>query len=141
MGDVALEVPLRALALSRRAERNRSNHAGVGLLGDSLDRPALAGGVASLEDHDDFQALMDYPLLQTDELHLQALELLPVASLIELPRLDLAAGERRTIAPRIHLRHAPTLPQALGQRSARKAKADLGELLGHLRADKLERRR
>src|SRR6185436_20728384 len=46
--DVALEVPLAALALGRRAERDDPDDARVGLLGDALDRAALARRVAAL---------------------------------------------------------------------------------------------
>ena len=70
MRHVALEVPLRALPLRRRAERDRPHHARVRLLGDPLDRPALAGRVATLEDHHDLQALVADPLLQAHELDL-----------------------------------------------------------------------
>ena len=94
MGDVALEVPLRALALGRRAERHGADHARVGLLGDALDRAALAGRVAALEEHDHLQALVDDPLLQAHELDLQALELLLVAALAQPPRLE-RPGRRR----------------------------------------------
>ena len=52
-GDVALEVPLAALALGRRGQRGDARDARVQVLGDPLDRAALAGGVAALEhDHD-----------------------------------------------------------------------------------------
>ena len=63
MRDVALEVPLRALALGRRAERDGPHDAWVGLLGDPLDRAALAGRVAALEDDDDAQPAVDDPAL------------------------------------------------------------------------------
>src|ERR1700733_8469446 len=105
MGDVALKVPLRALALGRRAERHRSHHARVRLLSNPLDRPALPGGVTALEHHDDFQAFVDDPVLQTHELHLQALKLLLVASLVELLPLDLLLRERGTIPSRTDRRH------------------------------------
>src|ERR1700728_3173016 len=105
MRYVTLEVPLSALALGRRAERYRAHYPGVGLLADSLDRPTLASGVAALEDHDDVQALVDNPVLQTHELHLQALKLFLVAPLVELLRLDLVTGKRGTDPPRIGRRH------------------------------------
>ena len=78
--DVALEVPLRALALGRLVQRDDPAVAGVEPLDDPLDGPALAGGVAPLEDHDDPQALVADPLLQADQLDLQPLELLPRSS-------------------------------------------------------------
>ncbi len=51
--DVALEVPLAALAVARCRQRGDPGDAGVEVLGDPLDRAALAGRVATLEDHDD----------------------------------------------------------------------------------------
>ena len=51
--DVALEVPPGALPLGRRRERDDPRLARVEVLGDPLDRRALAGGVAPLEDEDD----------------------------------------------------------------------------------------
>ena len=61
VGDVALEVPLRALALGRRAEGDDADDARVRPLDDPLDRAALAGRVAALEQHDDLQARVDDP--------------------------------------------------------------------------------
>ena len=40
-----------------------------------LDRAALAGGVATLEDDDDLQALAPDPLLELDELDLELSQL------------------------------------------------------------------
>jgi hypothetical protein len=48
--DIALEVPLRPLALVRRAEGHDRRAARVQRLDDALHGPAFAGGVASLED-------------------------------------------------------------------------------------------
>ena len=50
---VALEVPLRALALVRRRQRRDAADARVQALRDALDHAALAGGVAPLEQDDD----------------------------------------------------------------------------------------
>jgi hypothetical protein len=49
--DVALKVPLRALAVVRRRQRDDAADARVQPLRDALDRAALAGGVAAFEDH------------------------------------------------------------------------------------------
>ena len=48
---VALEVPLGPLALGRRRQRHHAADARVEALGDPLDGAALAGRVATLEDH------------------------------------------------------------------------------------------
>ena len=53
--DVALEVPLRLLAVRRRGQRDDGRAARVQRLGQALDRAALAGGVAALEDQHDLQ--------------------------------------------------------------------------------------
>ena len=51
--DVALEVPLGLLPLGRRGQRDDPGDPRVEVLGDPLDRAALARRVAALEDHDD----------------------------------------------------------------------------------------
>ena len=51
MLDVALEVPLGPLPLGGRRQRDDPGDPGIQVLGDPLDRAALAGGVAALEDH------------------------------------------------------------------------------------------
>ena len=71
-GNVALEVPLRLLALCRRAQGHDAADARIERLGDALDGAALAGGVAALEEHHDAQAFVANPLLQLDQLDLQA---------------------------------------------------------------------
>jgi hypothetical protein len=80
MGHVALEVPLPPLAVGRRGERDHPGVAGVERLGDALDRPALAGGVAAFEDQHhpetpgpDELLLLDQFDLQPDQLALVVL--------------------------------------------------------------------
>src|SRR6185436_15546751 len=97
--DVALEVPLRALALRRRAEGDDAHDPRVRLRRDALDRAALAGRVAALEEHRDLEAGVDDPLLQAHELRLQALELLLVLALAEGARLGRAAVVHRRPLP------------------------------------------
>src|SRR3954452_9151944 len=83
--DVALEVPLRALAVRRRAERHDSGAAGVQRLEDALDRAALARGVAPLEDqHDALAGLLD-PVLQLHQLEMQPGDLFLIGLPGELP--------------------------------------------------------
>ena len=92
MRDVALEVPLSLLAFSRRAERNDRRAARVEGLNDPLDRSALAGGVASLEQRDDLQALVLDPVLQLDQLELQPGELGLINPFLQLLGLGVAIG-------------------------------------------------
>ena len=87
--DVALHVHLRLLAVGRRRQRDDAEDARADPLGDRLDRAALAGGVAALEDDDDAQALGLDPFLQVAELDLQLAKLL----LVDLA-LDLFAVQR-----------------------------------------------
>ena len=75
---VALQVHLALLAVGRRRQRHDAEHARADALGDRLDRAALAGGVAPLEDDDDAQALGLHPLLQDAQLRLQPRQLLLV---------------------------------------------------------------
>ena len=80
--DVALEVPLALLALGRRRQRDDARNARVEVLRDALDRAALAGGVAALEEDHEPHAGRLHPHLQLHELRLEAQQLL----LVELAR-------------------------------------------------------
>ena len=85
--DVALEVPLRALALGRRRQGDDAGDAWVQVLRNPLDRAALAGGVTPFEDHDEAHPVRPYPLLDLDQLLLQP-EQLPFV----LPLWEAGAG-------------------------------------------------
>src|SRR6185369_12647652 len=52
MSHVALEIPLRAFALVGSRQRGDPADPRVEALGDALDDPALAGGIAALEEDD-----------------------------------------------------------------------------------------
>ena len=71
MGHVALKVHLRLLALGRRRQGNHAKYARTDTLGDGLDRAALAGTIAPLENDADLQALVHHPLLNLDQLDMQ----------------------------------------------------------------------
>ena len=73
--DVPLEVPLRALAFGRDRQGDDPGDPGVEELRDPFDRAALARGVTALEDDDDTLPGRLHPLLDGDELLLQALQL------------------------------------------------------------------
>src|SRR3984885_15418770 len=75
---VALEVPLRALALGWRGQRHGAADARVETLRHALDRAALARGVATLEDDDQLEPLRHNPVLQLDKLTLQTQQLLEI---------------------------------------------------------------
>ena len=72
MGHVALEVPLALLALSRRGQGGDAADARVESFRDALDGAALAGGIAAFKEHHDTQAFMADPLLELDQLDLEA---------------------------------------------------------------------
>ena len=83
LGDVALEVPLRPLAVGRLGQRDHPHDARVGPVDDPLDRAALARGVPALEEHADPEALVDDPLLELDQLPLESLEVALVVRLAQ----------------------------------------------------------
>ena len=74
MRDVSLDIHLRFLPLGRRGQRHHAKHPRADAFGDRLDRAALAGAVAPLEDDANLQSLMDHPLLQLDQLDMQLLQ-------------------------------------------------------------------
>ena len=84
VGGVALEVPLRALALAGGGKRRDAAGAWIQEGDDAFDHPVLARRVAALEQH--HQPLLggDHPLLHVDELGLQAQQLLLVLLVAEL---------------------------------------------------------
>ena len=75
MRDIALEIPLGALALVGRGQRRDPADARIEALGDALDDAALAGGVAPFEQHDDLEVLVHHPVLQLDQFALQPKQL------------------------------------------------------------------
>src|SRR5208337_5201248 len=79
VGDVALKIPLAALALGRRAERHDTADARVQALGDALDDAAFSGGVAALKNDNDAQALQAHRFLRLDELELQMREFIEIS--------------------------------------------------------------
>ena len=87
--DIALGVHLRLFPLGWRGECHHSENARAHTLGHSLDRAALACSVAPFEDDADLQARVHPPLLELDELDMQAGEL----PLVLLP-LQLIAGRK-----------------------------------------------
>src|SRR5690606_10026385 len=75
MRDISLEIPLRLFPVVRCGQGGYPADPGVEPLRDPLDRAALAGGITSFEDDDDFQFVGDHPVLKLDELALQAQQL------------------------------------------------------------------
>jgi 2'-5' RNA ligase len=108
-GDVALEIPLAALAVARRRKRGHSALARIEHPGDGVDRPALSCRVAPLEDDHDPLAGFGKPTRHSRELlqqRLRKLLIFRVAELLELahpePPLsgvcDISARERQSPA-------------------------------------------
>ena len=85
MRRIALEIPLRALARGRRRQRGHAAYARIQALRDALDDAALAGGIAALEQHDQAMAGVHHPVLQLDQLALQAQQFAEIALAIGAP--------------------------------------------------------
>ena len=81
VGDVALEIPRAPLAVGGLGQGDRPGGADREMLDDTLDRAVLAGGVASLEDHQVALAALDGPLLEADQGDLQGFEFVVVVGL------------------------------------------------------------
>ena len=92
MLDVALEVPLRALALVRLFQRHDARAARIEMLHEALDRAALAGRVAPLEQNDDLLAGFLDPVLRLQELRLQRQHALDVVGFADLRLVGIVAG-------------------------------------------------
>ena len=98
--DVALEVPLPLLGGGGLVERHHARRAGIQVLGEALDRAALARRVAALEEEDVPDAVILAPVLQLQQLDLEAVLLLLVllathelvVGVVLTPRLDRAAA-------------------------------------------------
>jgi hypothetical protein len=97
MGGIALEIPLRALALVGSRQRGDPADARIEALRDPLDDAALAGGVAALENDDDLELLVQHPVLQLDQLALQPEQLLEVDASID----GFSPGMRRHIVEQL----------------------------------------
>ena len=82
--EVALDIHLGLLALGRRRQRHHPEDPRADPLGQALDDPALAGGVAALEDDDDPCARSLHPGLQMRDLDLQAGDLVLVGTVARL---------------------------------------------------------
>src|SRR5450755_147831 len=82
VGGIALEIPLRTLALVGGRQRGDPADARIETLGDPFDDTALAGRIAALEDDDDLELLVEHPVLQFDQLALQPEQLLEIDATI-----------------------------------------------------------
>ena len=80
--NVALEVPLARLAVSRLGQSFDAASTRVQVLRNALDGGTLAGGVAAFHDNDHAGAGLNDPLLHLDELCLEALELVLIGLLV-----------------------------------------------------------
>ena len=78
MRHIALKVPLRAFAVVRRGQCGHAANARVQALGDALDDTALACGIAAFKQNHHLVAGGDHPVLQLDQLGLQAEQLAEV---------------------------------------------------------------
>ena len=84
VSEVALDIHLGLLALGRRRQRHHPEDPRADPLGQALDDPALAGGVAAFEDDDDPRARSLHPGLQMRDLDLKAGDLFFVGTVARL---------------------------------------------------------
>ena len=92
LGYVALKVPLRLLALRGSAQGHHATDPRIQALRDPLDDASLPGRIATLEQHDDFQALGPDPLLQPHQLDMHFLELVFVDGVRQFARPAAGCG-------------------------------------------------
>jgi hypothetical protein len=85
---VPLEVPLAALALGGYLGRHHPRSPRVQVLGEVLDRAALADRVTALEEDHDAAACLVHPVLEREQLYLQQ----PLGMLISIPVQALGVG-------------------------------------------------
>src|SRR6516164_623401 len=83
MRDISLEVPLCPFALAWRGQRDDTTNPRIETLRDALDDAALASCVASFENDNNLQLLVDDPVLQLDQLPLQAKQFLEIKTPID----------------------------------------------------------
>ncbi len=100
---VTLEVPLCALALVRCGKRGNAADARVQPLRDALDDAALAGRVTAFENDDDLELLLHDPVLQLDQLALEAKQLLEVDLAVEARELRAPFGAFRALVLELQL--------------------------------------
>ena len=99
---VALEVPLRALAVVGCGQRSHATHARVQALGDAFDHAALARRIAALEDDHHLVPGGHDPVLQLHQLGLQAEQFPKVLLTFGLVLLQ-GLGVLRLVDPVLHL--------------------------------------
>ena len=95
MLDVTLEEPLPLLDIGRLVERHDAREARVEMLHEPLDRAALAGGVAPLEEDDELLPGLLRPDLDLQKLGLKFRLLGLVGSHPHLVRIGVGAGFER----------------------------------------------
>ncbi len=100
---VALEVPLRALAIVRCRQRHHAADARIEPLGDALDGAALARRVAPLEQDHHLLLRGGHPVLQLHQLRLQPEELLEVAAAVVLVLVVGLVARQRVMVLDLHL--------------------------------------
>ncbi|MNL49758.1 hypothetical protein D3C87_1727160 [compost metagenome] len=76
MGKVALHVHLRLLTVRGRRQRDDAKDPWADALGDGLDRSAFTGAVTAFEQDAYLGASVHDPLLEFDQLDMQARQLL-----------------------------------------------------------------
>src|SRR5262249_30504450 len=93
--DIALREQLGLFALRRGWKRNHAKDTRALAFGNRRDGPALAGGIAALEQDDDARALLLHPILEMAKLDLKRLQLLLVSFSFQLGGLLACCRFRR----------------------------------------------
>src|SRR6516164_88498 len=93
--DIALREHLGFLPIRGGWKRHDSEHARAYPLGQRLDSPAFAGGIAALEHDYDARALFFHPILEMAKLDLKRLQLLLVSFSFQLGGLVACCRSRR----------------------------------------------
>jgi hypothetical protein len=82
VGNIALEISLRPFTLGWSGQRSNPADARIEALGDPLDDASLAGGIASFENDHELELMAQNPVLQLDQLALEAEQLLEIDAAI-----------------------------------------------------------
>src|SRR5436190_16386340 len=101
MGDVALEVPLRLLAIGRRPQGHHPRAARVQRRTDALDGPSFSRRIPSFEDDNELLPRLPDPVLHLDQLEVQFRELLVVDLPLQFLSIAHSASSGMAVARRI----------------------------------------
>ncbi len=97
MSDISLEIPLAPFGFGGFRQSHVTGCSGIHELADGEDRSAFTGGIAPFENADHAAPGVLEPVLQLDELDLQAFERLLILIRLHLFGIGIAAGLQRIV--------------------------------------------